>query len=267
MDASLMRTDVRLHEETGGFYVVRGEWQYVPPERMMPTEEVLNGVLVPLYILPNVPSKFWDYDHAHFEIHDPRLMGNDRRALRYCAGQDIPRPVHERKNDAYDAVEIPTDSSQIFQAVLLGAAGYITHYALDLSEDKPQIGVLNDAMRRDANRYHLVRMERGTKWKVGLYMATYAVKHGIEAIKDTVEVEQFLDAGNNQEVRKKASFAIMRLAVRAVVDPIEGTYEVARRKGRIRQPESTATRFLTRYFEAHQPDYAETISEQLQAVG
>ncbi len=254
---------IQLHEEVGGTFFVQDEYRYVPPERMMPTEEVLPGVLAPLFILPNVDSINWDNDHMRFEVHDPRLTGDDKRPLRYCAVQHLPRPVHDRKNMLYDAVEMPTDPDKIFQAVLLGAAGYVTHHALDISGNKPKIQLLDEVTRARIHQQNFIHMQPKTKWKVGLYLATHVLRNGLEAIRDSREVTDFLAAERDVDALEKASFRIMRLAVQGVVEPFEPTYANARQTGGIRKPESTATRFVTRYFDEHQPDYVPVITDQL----
>lgn len=264
---------VTLHTEVGGNFSVRGEYRHVPPERMMPTEEVLPGVLVPLLIMPNYTSGRWDDDHARFEIHDPRLtitefrdmQGKELRPLRYCMVQRIPRATHERKNNAFDAVEVPAAEDKVFQAVLLGAASYITRYWVDLSDKTPAIRELTDNQRAEAHRSNWVGMQRGTRWHVGYYIAQYTLRHGLDAVRDTEAVDRFMST-NLPDIKKRASFEVMRLAVQAVVEPFEPTYEVARKSGAIRKPEATAARFITRYFDEHQPDYVPTITSGLLAA-
>ena len=264
---------VQLHKESGGSFSVRGVYRDIPPDRMMPTEEVLPGVLVPLLIIPNYTSGRWDDDHARFEVHDPRLTiaefrdlhGKELRPLRYCMVQRLPRATHERKNDAFDAVEVPTAEDKVFQAVLLGAASYITRYWVDLNGKEPTIRELTDGQRAEAHSKNWVGMQRGTRWHVGYYIAQYSLKHGLDAVRDSDAVDRFMSA-NLSDIKKRASFEVMRLAVQAVVEPFEPTYETARRSGAIRKPEATAARFITRYFDKHQPDYVPTITDGLLAA-
>jgi|GEM_PF-4823675 hypothetical protein len=258
--------NVRLHEEVGGEFLVHDRVRSIPADRMMPTEEVLPGVLVPLLLVPNIEAKFWDEDHARFESHDPRLVGgNGYKPLRYSMVQYLPRPVHQRKNDRYDAVEVPQDPHAIFQAVLLGAFKYVTRYGLDVSDKESKIVEFTDSERLRFHQEGWVRTQRGTDWRIGFYLAKYALTNGVQAIRDTEEVSRFIDAKSDAE-RKFASFGVVRRAAEIVLDPIEPTYEIARRKGAIRRPEPTATRFLTRYFDSHQPDYVPVLAEELLAA-
>lgn len=249
-------------ETDRSFFVGGKPVAWVDPERMVPTEEVLPGVHVPLPLLPNVPCHRWDEDHARFESNDPRLIGWTKRPLRYCYVQFLPRAVHDRKNELFDAVEIPTEPEKIFQAVLLGAARYIPHRAVDVSGQTPKIVTLTDAMRTEFHRKGWIRMQRNTKWRIGLYLATHILANGIEAVRDTEEMARFLEAADPQ-ARAYASFDVIREAVKTVVDPFEPVYERARRQGLIRRPEPRAGRFVTQYFDRHQPDYVPTILERL----
>ena len=260
-----MRAEVSLHKECGGFYQVGGERQYVSHERMMPTERVLESVLVPLFIIPNVTSPNWNDDHTHFEAKDPRLTG-DKLPLRNCSVQHMPVATHRQKNKLFDAVEMPTVPSDVFQAVLFGAARYVPHFAVDLSNKKVKIIELTDSYRHEVHQKGWMRMERRSEWRVGLYLAEYAINNGLQAIVESGEVDEFLNADLGSADRTRASFKVVRKAVDIVIAPFEPTYEIARKDGGIRRPEATAARFLTRYFDRHQPDYIPTITENLLAM-
>jgi hypothetical protein len=249
----------------GGYYLVGGRLQEVAPERMVPTEEVLPGVYVPLLIIPNISSSFWDEDHARFEVHDSRLMGPDRRPLRHCYLQYMPRPVHTRKNSFFDAVEIPEDDHKAFQTVLLGAARYVTRHGVDISGGKPIVRELTQNNRVEIHRRGWIRMQRDTRWSTGYYIARYAIANGLEAVRETEEVARFLEADDDQ-TRRYASFDVLRKAVASVLDSFEPVYEIARSQGSIRRPEPTATRFVTQYFDRRQPDYIPVLVDGLLAA-
>jgi hypothetical protein len=177
----------------------------------------------------------------------------------------MPRSVHERKNELYDAVVVPETPKGTFQAVLLGAARYIPRYAIDVSGQKPVVTELSDGMRHEFHRRGWIRMQRGTRWSTGLYLAQYILANGLDAVRETEEVARFVDAKGEQE-RKLASFGVIRRAVLNVVDPIEPVYERAKRQGAIRRPEPTASRFITRHFDGHQPDYVPILAQELLAA-
>jgi hypothetical protein len=245
---------------TAGSFLVGEFMRQVDPERMVPTEEVMPGVQVPLLIVPNVGAHGrWDLDHTRFQINDPRLIG-DNRPLRYCFCQYVPRGAHERKNDAYDAVEMPVDPHAVFQAVLLGIAQYVPQRVIDLSTAKPVVYEASDSLRNEIRRH--VAIQPYTSWRIGFYAANYILANGMEAIRETEEVGRFLGA-KDEQARKIASYGVVRRAVGVVLDTFEPTYERARRRGAIRRPEATAARFVSRYFDQRQPDYVPVIAEAL----
>lgn len=238
-------------------------WRPVDPKRMMPVEEVLGGVYVPCLLMPNVGGgRRWDLDHGRFQANDPRLAGEDKRPQRYSYAQWLPRATHEIKNDRYDAVLISETPHAIFQSTLLGALHYFPRWAVDLSGNKPQLTYMTDSMCDEVHREGWVTVQPGTGWKIGYYLARYALANGLDAIRDSEEVMRFAEA-RNEQARKFASFGVVRRALEVVLDPFEPTYEVARRKGAIRRPEPTAARFVSLYFNRHQPDYISTIADTL----
>jgi hypothetical protein len=246
---------------SAGSFLVGETVRGVDPARMMPTEEVLPGAYVPLLIIPNLGvDGRWDYDHTRFQGNDSRMQGSDRRPLRYCFGQYIPRPTHERKNVLFDAVEIPTDAEAIFQSVLLGLAKYVPKHMVDLSDGTVVVREANDSLREEVRRN--VAIQPGTGWRLGYYAAQYILTNGLEAVRETAEVDKFLEA-NDEHARKRASYGVVRQAVGVVTDSFEPTYEKALKRGAIRRPEPTAARFISRFFDSHQPDYVSTIADAL----
>ena len=257
--------DIKSFGDNCRSFFVQGILREVDPERIVPTEEVLPGAYIPLFILPGHSTGRWDDDHGRFEINDPRLRQPGRRVLRYTHVQYLPRFDHTRKNRAYDAVRVPVTDTATFEAVLLGAAKYLTKQCIDLSGRRPVIRDTTDAIRAEAHRAQWIRMQHLTQWRVGLYAAQYILQNGIDAVRESAEVARFLEA-RDEQARKLASFGVVRRAVLQVVGDFEPTYERARRAGAIRRPEPTAARFLTQYFDRHQPDYIPTIADQLLAA-
>jgi len=256
-------TELETPRDIAGCFLVGKTMREVDPARMVPCEEVLPGAYVPYLIVPNIGRDHrWDLDHGRFQANDERLSGVDRRPLRYGYTQWMPRPTHEAKNEAFDAVLIPETPTAIFQAVLLGAARYFPRRAVDLSGSKPVIVDLTDSMCHEIHREGWVRPQPGSGWKIGFYIARYAIAHGLGAVRESDAVARFREA-QNEDARRRASFGVLRQAVKIVTDPFEPAYERARRRGAIRRPEPTAARFVSLYFDRHQPDYTSVIAEAL----
>jgi hypothetical protein len=233
----------------------------VDPERMVPTEEVMPGVNQPLLLIQNLGRRGRrDLDHTRFQVNDPRLQGDNRRPLRYAFCQLTTRAVHERKNDAYDAVVMPRTDDTAFQAVLLGLTKYVPWRAIDLSGKVPVVCDVSEALHSELHRS--VMIQPGTGWKLGYYIARYTLANGLDAVRETDEVYRFLGA-HDDRTRKIASYGVVRRALGVVLDSFEPTYEVARRRGAIRLPEPTAARFVSRYFNQRQPDYVPVIADAL----
>ncbi|MBL8032026.1 MAG: hypothetical protein JNK33_06940, partial [Candidatus Doudnabacteria bacterium] len=248
--------------DTGSFFI-GGEYAFVPEAQIVPCEEPLPGVLLPYLLLQNMGGRKKDLDHGRFESADPRLQG-ERRVLRYAQVQLTQRSVHERKHQIYRAVRMPETPAQVFQTVLFGAARYVGRNVLDLSGTRPNVHTLTDSELVRFHREGSVGIQPGTQWRIGYYIAKYALENGLDAIRGKDEVEKFL-AEEDETARRHASFQIMRLLVDVVADPVESAYEKARRNGGIRRPEPTISRFVARYFKNHQPDYVPSLVERLAA--
>ncbi len=87
----------------------------------------------------------------------------------------------------------------------------------------------------------------------------------MDAVRDTVVAAQFLEADPHR--RLKLGHDVIRLAAEAVLDPFEPFYQTARKNGLINPAmPSRALRFVMTHFDNRQPDYFNTLQENLEAA-
>lgn len=235
----------------------------MPGDRMAPTEEVLNGVQVPLPIYPIDIGEKWDEHHAAFESSDERLQGWNHRPVRWSRIQYGPQRQHRAYHRRYDGIWLPESEEQYFTMTLLNAANYMPDHAVRVSRRQGERKVLiTDDLRSFMYKNRVFRQQRGRKWAIGFYFAHYILENGLDAIRETQEVAEFVEASSHYE-RQLKTYSVIRAAANVVLESVEPVYETARKKGSIRRTEPTAVRFLMRHFEDRQPDYVPDINRRL----
>lgn len=233
--------------------------------RVGEAERVFDDVYMPLPIALRPSRHGWNEHHAFFFSSDPLLQGDEQRVVRWSRLQYVPEDLHTFYHQEYDEVWLPRTPESRFKTVLLNSAGYLPNHAVDVSGK----GVKKVLISRDEQIFfqanNIFRTQQRMGWRIGYYLAHEILKNGLDAVRDTQEVAQFLEARNQTE-RQMRTFGVIRAASSLVLESFEPIYEVARTNGSIRRPETTATRFVMRLFDHHQPDYADMISLQLQGA-
>ena len=230
--------------------------------REAPTELVLGDIQIPLPIAPIGERGKRDKHHAFFPKKAKQLKGMNKRPVRWSRLQHVDYRLHRRYHTRHDYMWLPETEEQYFKLTLLNAANYIPRHAVDVSSRHTRNLEIPESMRRRMQREQVMHQEDGRKWAIGFFLANYVVRNGLEAITDSQEVVQFVEAKDRGE-QWSSAFNVMRAATSVVLDPVEPTYERARREGNIRQSEPTAARFLLRLFDGRQPDYIPEINRQL----
>lgn len=237
------------------------------------------GIRIPLLIAPLEPHKHnysqrIDGHHgAGFPSDLPALelrsdsddLVNELRVVRWSRVQETLRILHSLYHQKYDHTPLPRDDHELFKAALLNSAKYVPPYTVDVRGKKAKLAKTEDQQLEHLHQPGVIHQQEHTQWKIGYFFGRYIIKYGLEAVRDTVEVAQFLEADETR--RHSLGFAVMRLAAEAVVDPLEKTYQSARSK-RFISPAMPprASRFLMKHFNERQPDYFKTLEQQLVAA-
>ena len=184
--------------------------------------------------LPLVPTEVggglvnWHH-HAHPRL-DPLLHGEGGRAVR---GARIQRTDangnHFYYHDSFYGPALPTTPEEQFSYTLLAACDYIPEYGLDFPNGKPiKKRLTPDNIRTlrqgDLRPESLHRMRR--------FIRNYIVDQDLSFIPDS-KIEEFLDARRKVQ-RYTAGQWIVARALEVAIEPINSTYNQARRNGFLR---------------------------------
>ena len=273
-------------ERDGGFFIQYPS-EYYAPQNPCPLDEIAlaRGLHVTLTIAPTgIDSRYSQEIDGHHGVAYPSrikelgglILGaqtkaqeverDDLRAIRWSRLQETERILHNRCHDAYDGVTLPVDVHKKFLVTLLYAANYIPQQAIDLSKPKPKIITLDEDMRRRLLEPGILHKQKRMEARIGHYFGRHIVNFGLAAVKETVEVSQFLEVKDALE-RQRLGHRIIRNAAQAVIDPVEGVYQSARAHGRISHSSpKRALGFMILHFDHKQPDYFDTMEQELKAA-
>ncbi len=272
-------------EHDGGF-LIGSQFDTYVPQNPCPLDEIglARGLPITLTIAPTgIDSRYSQAVDDHHGVAYPsrikelggtilrtqtkaqEIERDDLRAIRWSRLQETERILHNRCHDAYDGVTLPLDVHKRFLVTLLYAANYIPQQAIDLSKPRPKIITLDEYMRRQLLEPGILHKQKRMEARIGYYFGRYIVNYGLAAVKETIEVSQFLEAKDALE-RQRLGHRIIRNAAQVVIDPVEGIYQSARAKGRISQSRpKRALGFMIQHFDHKQPDYFDTIEQELKA--
>jgi hypothetical protein len=147
---------------------------------------------LPLPILPVEPPTYrrsdlhLDYHHHWFIRRDPRLNSPGGLSVRYSYGQKLPRWLHSRYHNLSSGPPLPEewDSNEQFRLAVLGCAGLIGPYAVDVTGDdwREPLRMTSDqyAYVTDPKRLHIEAYATPhagvTRNHLGKFFAAHAVE-------------------------------------------------------------------------------------------
>lgn len=237
------------------------------------------GIRIPLLIAPLEPRRAnysprrdghhgagFPNDHPDLALKEPSddLM-DELRVVRWSRIQETLRVLHTSYHAKYDHTPLPQNIHESFMAALLHSARYVPPHAVDVRGRRAKIVKVDEQQLEHFHQPGVIHQQEQTQWKIGYFFGKYIMKYGLDAVRDTVEAAQFLAADEAQ--RKCLGFAVMRLAAETVVDPLEKTYQSARNR-RLISPmmPPRALRFVMKHFNQRQPDYFDSLYDQLVAA-
>lgn len=174
---------------------------------------------------PNSATDLTFHHHFHpasaVELAD--LAGE---ALRYSRGQMLPRWLHNRVHGIYAGPELPTTEQEKFELVVLGCAGYIPRWGIEIDDHGDAHKVLLPPSRQRLvtprhvhieDAYAKPSQQRYIRNRIGFFFANYALKQDLNFPNS--RIDEFLNTPD--EVRKlELGNQFLVESVRSAIGPV-----------------------------------------------
>lgn len=237
---------------------------------------------LPLLIYPSrsgndnafLPTNFHHPQHPN---RDPELQGLEGRALRYSAGQDVSKTLHDNYHRLFLGPELPSTTDRKFRSAVLHCAGVVPRQALDVSRRDTfkivdltdnELMWLSDPFRHHTESANHEKRSRRINREIGKFFADYALKQDIQQVISESVISEFIDVKTRLSRKKELGNFIMTHALNLSIEPIRPVIKTLKEEGNLPQVRLKSLTGVLRRFVKKQylADYHGEITERLMAI-
>lgn len=238
--------------------------------------EASTGVPLPIYQSKNVRTKAKNRHHAYFLESEYKVAGPGYRAVRFARLQKGNKGLHILYHEMVAGAEMPASDRELFNQTLLGYAGYVPQFAVDVAEGELNIVELEPSERDAMRRKNVFQIERRSAYQaeIGSFLMNYAIWQDFE-IEKRIELERFLSIRPRhlkkkpelRPVKERLAANLLDEALDFAVEPISKTYTEAKKERALKvgMP-ACALALVKSYVGEYLQDYVEPLHQRLALV-
>jgi len=197
--------------------------------------DALTGM--PLPVLP--PSAVLSFEntseanwHHHYHPSSDDLLTSDAGlAVRHLRLQLLPIPTHNQYHNLFLRPEkLPRTNTQRFGHIILGCAGYIPPYAIDVRSQDPSLPVTLSKKKRHRLQTSGEIEVRG-HCNMSSFMKDHLIRQDLSHVNESI-IDEFIDT-TNIERKKYLGHWLLAIASEVAVEPVIPVYRQALEEGLI----------------------------------
>lgn len=206
--------------------------------------------------------------HHHFHpASAPELADLGGEVLRYSRGQTLPRWLHNRVHGIYGGPPLPQTEQDKFELTVLGCAGYIPRWGVEIDDYGNAHKVLLPPSRQGRvtprnvhieDAHAIPNQQRYIRHRIGFFFANYALNQDIN-FPDSL-IDEFLNSTDEARKLELGNHFLIE-SVRTAMSPVLSMRAQLLKEGLRLQPgkpdrmkKIVQTFFVKEYFPAYHPE-------------